>query len=119
MDIKLRARLSAYSKVDSLSDSTNGLPDTSLPGAEGALVGVGSGGNFTLFPAISNPEIDTLFNNENQSSLVTKDEIDTLFTEEKDPSAVSKDEIDELFETTEEENTITRVSYAEIDSLFS
>ena len=136
MEIKLRARLSAYSKVDSFSASNSILPDTTLAGAEGSILGVGSQGKFTLFPTLSEEKIDSLFetqgpgvvqkseidslfeNSDQDPVVVNKDKINTLFETEEDPEVVGKDKIDTLFDESKED-TITRVSYAEIDSLFS
>lgn len=76
MDIKLRARLSAYSKVDALSSN----PDT-----------------------VKHEDIDSLFQPQEPDKVVTKDEIDTLFKEEaedvldEDIEAVSFASIDSLF----------------------
>lgn len=77
MDIKLRARLSAYSKVDALSSN----PDT-----------------------VKHEDIDSLFQPKEPDRVVTKDEIDTLFKEEaedvldEDIEAVSFASIDSLFD---------------------
>lgn len=71
MDIKLRANLSAYSKVDSLSRVINKAQYS---------------------------DFDTLFEEE-QDNIVTKDTIDTLFPTEKEQPLVSKQEIDSLFRT--------------------
>lgn len=110
MDIKLRARLSAYSKVDSISTGE------------------------CAHEFITEPDIDKLFEDLDTPQSVKKDEIDNLFTEQEEPKSVSKDEIDKLFGTTDEpesvskediddlfvdgEDTVTSVSYSEIDSLF-
>ena len=78
MDIKLIARLSAYSKVGS-TDST--------------------------LDTVKYGDIDTLFQPQEPERVVTKDEIDTLFKEpeieedimEEDIEAVSFESIDSLF----------------------
>lgn len=109
MDIKLRARLSAYSKVDSINKECE-------------------------HEYVSEEQIDELFKDMTKPESVTKDEIDGLFTDIKEPESVSKDEIDTLFEKTTEpesvtkeeiddlfedkEDSITSVSFKEIDSLF-
>ena len=107
MDIKLKARLSAYSKVDSLSCDHE---------------------------YVTEGQIDELFQNMDEPSSVTKTEIDNLFTEIDEPESVSKTEIDKLFKNVDEPESVTKdqiddlfvtqeqpvksVSYKEIDSLF-
>jgi hypothetical protein len=118
MEIKLRARLSAYSKVDSFSTTDSILPNTSFPGAQGSLLGVGSDGKYKLFPTISEQQVDELFEGQEIPTIVQKSEIDTLFEEQEQNSVVDKEDIDTLFEKSDDDS-ITRVSYAEIDSLFS
>lgn len=116
MDIKLRARLSAYSKIESLSglNSNTPVPDAT---AAGSVLGVNNSGNYTLFPTVSESEIDKLFGDVGQDDIVTKDEIDTLFPDEQvNDEPVSKDQIDTLFP--EEEPEVSTVSFADIDSLF-
>ena len=97
MDIKLRARLSAYSKVSSLSSVS--LPNP-LEGSVGDVVGVGDSGKYELFSKVTHEQIDSLFEGElDNPRVVTKDEIDTLFEEE--PSkylTVSRAQIDSLFD---------------------
>lgn len=73
MDIKLRARLSAYSKVESTEQPVN---------------------------RVTEAEIDTLFDSSLTDKLVTKDDIDALFEEQPEatnPEIVSFAEIDSLF----------------------
>ena len=93
MNIKLNARLSAYSKVDSIQSGECSV-DT-----------------------ITNEQIDELFEDLDNPQSVKKDEIDTLFKTQEEPESVSKDEIDNLF--VDEDHTVTSVSYNEIDSLFN
>ena len=88
MNIKLKARLSAYSKVDAI---------------------------YASVPRISREDIDKLF--DGTSSTVTKDDIDTLFETDFNESVISRDQIDTLFENSSAEK-ITRVSFDAIDSLF-
>ena len=109
MDIKLRARLSAYSKIESVPQSGggSGLPDTSLI-PPGTIVGVGENG-FIPVPSITKEDVDTLFTNVNEdtNNVVTKEEIDSLFdpkdnestetSKQQDPRAITKEEIDSLF----------------------
>ena len=117
MDIKLRARLSAYSKIESISglNSNTPVPDAT---AAGSVLGVNNTGNYTLFPTVTEAEIDKLFGDVGQDEVVTKEEIDTLFPEEPAvEETVSKEQIDTLFP--EEEPEISTVSFADIDSLFN
>lgn len=97
MDIKLRARLSAYSKIESINGLTSNTPVPDATAA-GSVLGVNNSGNYTLFPTVSHAEIDTLFGNVGTDDIVTKDEIDTLFPEEEpEVSTVSFADIDSLF----------------------
>ena len=89
MDIKLRTRLSAYSKVESI--------------------------NQVAEATVTNEAIDSFFNND-LYHVVNKAEIDGLFINEEVDKVVDKSDIDTLF--TAEDNT-RRISYAEIDSLFN
>lgn len=134
MDIKLRARLSAYSKIESLEGLQNNIP---VPdnGDYGSIIGVGENGKYTLFSRITTEDIDSqldttgapdvvskeaidsLFTLQNESIIVDKADIDTLFTKSDEPDAVEKEEIDTLFKK-ESNESIGTISYAEIDSLF-
>ena len=91
MDIKLRARLSAFSKVDAIKSTVSDIP------------------------TVRRSDIDSLFPGQNER-VVTKGEIDSLFLERNKPSAVDKTTIDTLFNN--EKDTIGVVSYKDIDSLF-
>ena len=93
MDIKLNARLSAYSKVQAVSDSCE-------------------------HEYVSKEQIDELFKETDLPTSVTKSEIDELFENTDEPTSVTKDQIDDLFEEEQDESNITSVSYSEIDSLF-
>ena len=127
MDIKLRAKLSAYSRVSELiSNSTTKLPEIG-ENDNGKVVGVDNG-NYTLFPTIQKPDIDTLFEKKSEDETVTKEEIDTLFPEKDVADSVTKGQIDTLFNNHEVEtdspstpntNSYGTVSFAEIDSLFN
>ena len=123
MDIKLRARLSAYSKVNSVGDGSCNLPNPSEADA-GTVLGVNEYGNYSLFPKTSDTQIDDLFENMQKPRPVYKDEIDGLFEDSSDPVVVTKDKIDTLFtdevEIKSEEIKANRiVSHSEIDSLFN
>lgn len=104
MDIKLRARLSAYGKL-SLTTPEGGNNDLPFPSIDdaGSVVGVGSTGSYTLFNRVTESEIDSLFNKKpDEPNVVTKDDIDTLFedTPEESPTPyqrVTEKDIDTLF----------------------
>ena len=91
MNIKLNARLSAYSKLESISQAgTTRVPEDA---------------------------IDTLFDPNQLHSVVTKGDINTLFKDEEIDMVVDKNAIDSLFKT--DLSGTRKISYAEIDSLFS
>ena len=139
MDIKLRARLSAYSKIESVQGLSGNMPDPDATKA-GNVLGVGTNGQYTLFgrvteedinskfAAVGEPEvadkreIDELFEDTaaGTTESVSKDKIDELFaestTETNEPA--TKDDIDDLFEEQTEAAPYARVSYSDIDSLF-
>jgi hypothetical protein len=135
MDIKLRARLSAYSKIESISGINSNIPD---PDAlkEGHVLGVGTDGKYTLFGKVTPEDIDGTFNTSTEPDVATKDEIDNLFEEDQGSTeAVTKEEIDSLFASVDTVDSATKeeidelfgnttdtqvgtVSYADIDSLF-
>ncbi len=133
MDIKIRARLSAYSKISSVDGINTQLPLVG-EGDVGAVLGVGETGTYTLFPTVSKDKVDEMFIDTQGPSSVEKEEIDTLFEEEKETTSVTKEEIDSLFEDAdkpesvdkddidtlfkERETSIGTVSFADIDSLF-
>lgn len=117
MDIKLRARLSAYSKIESISglNSNTPVPDAT---SVGSVLGVNNSGMYTLFPTVKQEDIDGLFTDVIPDEIVSKEDIDTLFEEETvTDEPVSKEQIDTLFE--EEEPVVSTVSFADIDSLFN
>lgn len=115
MDIKLRARLSAYSKIESISglNSNTPVPDAT---SAGSVLGVNNSGMYTLFPTVKQEDIDGLFTDVIPDEVVSKEDIDTLFEETVTDEPVSKEQIDTLFE--EEEPVVSTVSFADIDSLF-
>lgn len=86
-EIKLRARLSAYSKIESLQELNETLPDpdTLTPGSS---VVVSPEGDYVPMTAVTNEEIDSLFNGNNEDDDATEDEL---------PEAVTFEEIDSLF----------------------
>lgn len=61
MDIKLRARLSAYSKIDPITSGAATPLPTPTPENIGDVVGVSASGQYTLFPRVSKEQIDSLF----------------------------------------------------------
>lgn len=116
MDIKLRARLSAYSKVESIQAGVT-KPDPELAHA-GKILGVGTSGNYTLFDSVDKQKINSLFADSTPAaSTIKKDEIDTLFPGEKKAVSAGTDRIDTLF-TKQSPNAGVIVSYEAIDSLF-
>lgn len=112
MDIKLRARLSAYSKVDSIGHLQTFIPDPTSA-ADGTVLGVDTG-KYTLLSALNTGDIDNMFQ-ESSVTVVGKDQIDELFADATEPQSVTKDEIDKLFQTVENPDSVTK---EEIDDLF-
>jgi hypothetical protein len=114
MDIKLRARLSAYSKISSIEGVNQTLP---LVGADdvGAVLGVGNDGNYTLLKSVSNDSVDEMFTYSTYPTPVEKPDIDKLFDITGKPSSVTKDDIDKLFS---DGDTTTAIGKEDIDSLF-
>ena len=110
MDIKLRARLSAYSKVDAIKATVDDIPTIKNSDIDALFPG-------QVETSITKGEIDTLFADSKKPTVVDKATIDTLFEDDKKPVVVDKATIDTLFNENEETN-IGRVSYADIDSLF-
>lgn len=106
MDIKLRARLSAYSKIESASSASSVVPDPDATAA-GNVLGVNDLGKYTLFPQIDTSDVDTLFEDTQLTQDVTKEEIDSLFDPDKAPV---------VYPTTD--SSIKTVTKSEIDSLF-
>lgn len=81
MDIKLRARLSAYSKIESIDGVNSNVPAPDATAA-GNVLGVNNSGKYTLFPTVSTAEIDTLFEPEDEEpeiSTVSYADSDSLF----------------------------------------
>lgn len=112
MDIKLRARLSAYAKVDSIGHLQTFIPDPSTA-RDGTVLGVDTG-KYTLFPSLDNNDIDNMFQDSNVT-VVDKNQIDELFKEVEEPESVTKTEIDKLFETTDDPEVVDK---DQIDTLF-
>ena len=78
MNITLRAKLKAYSKVDIYQQS---LPHPSLDDA-GKFLGIGMDGNYTLFDNATERQIDDIVNGEpieKQPSEAARTFIDSLF----------------------------------------
>jgi hypothetical protein len=135
MDIKIRARLSAYSRLESLEGLQNAIPSPSVEDAKSVL-GVGDNGKYTFFRVmtpqdmeselssrypttpdgtVEKTEIDTLFEKREEPQAVGKDAIDTLFAKQEEPEAVGKEAIDTLFKNEEEPEAVEK---EEIDTLF-
>lgn len=98
-EIKLRARLSAYSKIESLQQVGGGIPVPDV-GEPGNSIVVSPEGNYVPMSA------------------VTETDIDKLFMDVKDPETVTKEQIDTLFENEPVDKPAVAVTFAEIDSLF-
>ena len=60
MNIKFRARLSAYSRIDPSTEQQGSLPPASVQDS-GNVVGVANAGQYTLFPKVTPEMIDDLF----------------------------------------------------------
>ena len=110
MDIKLKARLSAYSKVDSINHECS-IDSVTEPQIDELFK------DMDMPQSVTKSEIDNLFVGEDKPESVSKSAIDSLFGETDEPESVTKDSIDTLFENTDD--TIATVSFKEIDSLFS
>ena len=103
MEIKLRAKLSAYSKVNSISSSCNvPVPDVV---DSGSVLGVNDAGQYTFFKNTKQEDVDELFTNADLTTSVTNEEIDSLFENVvEDPTVpqesdqlVTKEDIDKSF----------------------
>ena len=96
MDIKLHARLAAYSKIESLDSNKLPTPDSSNVGD---IISVNINGNYTLIDSVTRDEIDTLFDGSITPAVsVNKDTIDTLFLDDQEVEIVTKAAIDSLFQ---------------------
>lgn len=71
MEIKLRARLAAYSRMDSIENIANRVPHKA---------------------------IDTLFDPKELDTIVSKEDINDLFIDAEPDRVVDKEEIDSLFQ---------------------
>lgn len=115
MNIKLRARLAAYSKLNTYSSDS--LPN--IEDFEGDGVVTVTDKKYAVQPVerITETDIDSMFGT--TETTVSKEQIDSLFFTQPTDSygTVSKDEIDTLFD--DEDNDVGTVSFADIDSLFN
>lgn len=127
MDIKLRARLTAYSKIESMPTSgvggstgggSNGsapLPDIDLAG-DGTILGV-KDGKYTMIPSVDLSAIGGLFGDtEIDPTTIHVSQIDTLFPDFQEAESIKKSDIDTLFD--DQIKVDTKVSFDAIDSLF-
>lgn len=91
MDIKLRARLTAYSKIETATDIHPSIPDAA-PENSGSVLGVNPSGNYTFFPSVTREDIDSLFS-------FSDTDFDPPFPDDSpsDVSRISREEIDSLF----------------------
>ena len=110
MDIKLNARLSAYSKIDSISSGACCHEYVTKDQIDGLFE------DMEEPTSVTKSEIDKLFEEVEEPKSVSKTEIDTLFAETQEPESVTKDQIDGLFAAPAQ--PVKSVSYSEIDSLF-
>ena len=96
MDIKLRARLSAYSKVNN-ADFNNQIP---IPTGDnkGDVLGVNNSGDYTFLDIVNTSYIDTLFEKTpepEEYTIAGEENIDTVLD---DTTLVSYSNIDSLFD---------------------
>lgn len=114
MNIKLRARLSAYSKLS--TESSSSLPNVEDFEGDGFVTVTNKKYAVQPVERITETDIDGMFGD--TETTVSKEQIDSLFITEPSDSygTVSKDEIDTLFDNDDEVGT---VSFADIDSLFN
>lgn len=108
MDIKLRARLSAYSKIESIQ----GLNDNTLPhpdaAAEGHVLGVGKDGEYTLFRRVTPEDMNEKWGHPQNPEVTSKEWIGTLFERPAESTdVINKEKIDELFEGSPEVVDVT------------
>lgn len=81
MEIKLRAKLTAYSRAAiSSGEGSGGLLPTPTPEDEGAVLGV-ENSQYNLFPSATEKDIDELFKDILTDDVVTSSDIDALFPE--------------------------------------
>ena len=124
MNIKLRARLSAYTKVESMQTVTDvnvpleAIESLFADGRHPDIDLVTPGEIDSLFPIdkdviVTNSQIDSLFGGDDFT--VSNSDIDTLF--EDNIIHVTPGEIDTLFTPNDDQPSI--VSFAAIDSLFN
>lgn len=109
MDIKLRARLSAYSRIESITQVSNNTPTPDVNSA-GSLVGVNKDGEYTLYKTVGKEEIDSLFMDVVPDDVVSKEEIDSLFSANGESSHVPV--------TPQAPASGNNVTFEDIDSLF-
>ena len=117
MEMKIRARLSAYSKVDSMSGL--GVP-TATEGDAGSILAVDANGNYSLVSSVSSGQVDNLFSEEILPEIIDKDTIDSLFEPVIDGDRpIDKSEIDDLFgDSNDTHGGVGTVTHSAIDSLF-
>ena len=87
MEIKLKAKLAAYSKIDSIDILDSRVPHSAID---------------TLFTkntdtAITEKDIDTLFSTEEPDIIISSEKIDTLFDNNEPSTKVTYADIDKLF----------------------
>ena len=73
MEIKLRAKLSAYSKVNSAGVPIPDVADS------GSVLGVNEAGQYAFFRNTKQEDVDELFTDADLTTSVTKEDIHKLF----------------------------------------
>jgi hypothetical protein len=120
MDIKLRARLSAYSKIESIQGmNNNNLPHPDAT-AEGHVLGVDANGQYTLIRRVTQEDIAEKWGQAESDTVISKNTIDTLFDKPAEVvDVLDKSTIDTLFDDKSLDGTVDVIEKETIDSLFS
>lgn len=119
MDIKLRARLSAYSKIESIQGmNNNNLPHPDAT-AEGHVLGVGSNGQYTLIRRVTPEDMSEKWGQAQSPEVTSKEWIGTLFDRPAEATdVINKETIDSLFDNTSAEGSVDVTEKETIDTLF-
>ena len=119
MDIKLRARLSAYSKIESIQGmNNNNLPHPDAA-AEGHVLGVGSNGQYTLIRRVTPEDMSEKWGQAQSPEVTSKEWIGTLFDRPAEATdVINKETIDSLFDNKSTEDQVDVTEKGTIDTLF-
>lgn len=118
MDIKLRARLSAYSKIESIQGMNNNLPHPDAT-AEGHVLGVGSNGQYTLIRRVTPEDMSEKWGQAQSPEVTSKEWIGTLFDRPAEATdVINKETIDSLFDNKSTEDQVDVTEKGTIDTLF-